>query len=577
MPSFVQSEFNVIGRKRFSLGIVLLALLACTARAASPRDQLLRMVPEDIGFCVAVEDLRGASAHMAGSPFWKALLASPLGVQLAKSPELRKLHAVDRQFQQALQVDWARLQDDLFGDALVFAYRPGPSGKQDQEQGLFLLYARDAKLLANLFDRLNQLQQTSGEVKAIESRSHSGVSYFCRVEVHGQRFYYLHDGILAVSSEESFLCQAIDRDRQPVGTEVTPVARQFTRMGLDGKLVQLWLNPRAFDVELRRAASQATGPETMPRKMVLDFWLGLDGIALSVSPVKQALEVDLHVAANAALERALAEGPRPSVLWSQFPAHALFATGGCFDAGGQIDPFMQMLPLKARAELKEALDRTVGAALGKDMLAEILPNLGPSWGLCITAPESGSKAWVPEIIALLEVKPGEKGAEIARALLTGVTGAAMLAVVNYNSNHPDRIALRKLNENGVDIQYLDLGQAGPVGVQPAFAFKDGFLVLASSPALVQRFKAGRGAAPSESKVPLFRVSLRELARYLNERQNSLAAALASQHQLTPEEFAKRLTRLRQVVALFDRVELQRYDLPGLATWTLRVSTVEPLR
>ena len=36
---------------------------------ASPRDELLRLVPADVGFCLVLEDLRGHGKAFAESPF----------------------------------------------------------------------------------------------------------------------------------------------------------------------------------------------------------------------------------------------------------------------------------------------------------------------------------------------------------------------------------------------------------------------------------------------------------------------------------------------------------------------------
>src|SRR5947209_6258834 len=94
------------------LGLLLSALCLPRARAASPADELLRLVPEDVGFCLVVEDLRGHSADLLGSPFAQAFRKSPLGTALARDPELAKLARVEEHLRTYLQVDWARLRDD---------------------------------------------------------------------------------------------------------------------------------------------------------------------------------------------------------------------------------------------------------------------------------------------------------------------------------------------------------------------------------------------------------------------------------------------------------------------------------
>src|SRR2546430_7288658 len=124
-------------------------ILVVPVRAASPRDELLRLVPEDVAFCLLVEDLRDHAAAFLRSPFHEQFAASPFAASLLASPELHKLAEVAGVLRRHLQIDVNQLRDDVLGDAIVFAYRPGPPGQPEREQGLFLLYARDPRQLGD--------------------------------------------------------------------------------------------------------------------------------------------------------------------------------------------------------------------------------------------------------------------------------------------------------------------------------------------------------------------------------------------------------------------------------------------
>ena len=65
-------------------------------RAASPRDELLRFVPDNVGFCFVMQDLRVHAAELADSPFVAQLRHSPLGAALQASKELGQLDQIDR-------------------------------------------------------------------------------------------------------------------------------------------------------------------------------------------------------------------------------------------------------------------------------------------------------------------------------------------------------------------------------------------------------------------------------------------------------------------------------------------------
>jgi hypothetical protein len=201
-----------------------LLLLAAPLRAATPRDELLYLVPDSVGFCLVIQDLRGHAAALQTSPFIEQLSQSPLAVKVRNSADLKKLDRFESKMKDKLGLDWTRLRDDILGDALVLAYRPGPPGKPEQEQGVMLLRARNEKVLADLIDRANKVQKEEGELKDLDERRHNGAVYYRRREYDKRTerdkppmFYYVHGPILALSSQENMLRQVIDCDQRDAG------------------------------------------------------------------------------------------------------------------------------------------------------------------------------------------------------------------------------------------------------------------------------------------------------------------------------------------------------------------------
>src|SRR5262245_47844850 len=129
------------------LGLLLLfSVRADSLHAAAPADQLVRLVPENVGFCVVVRDLRSHAEALRQSPFIADFCRSPLGRELLASQELEKVVNVEKELKKLFDVDWAQVRDDILGDAVVLAYRPGPPDRPDQEQDLFLVHARNPQL-----------------------------------------------------------------------------------------------------------------------------------------------------------------------------------------------------------------------------------------------------------------------------------------------------------------------------------------------------------------------------------------------------------------------------------------------
>ena len=102
------------------------------ARAADPAEELLRFVPPDVSFCLVIRDLRGHTEALTASPFGEALGSSPLGLALKATPEWQQLARADQLLQKYFQISSTQLRDDIFGDAVVLAYRAGPPGKPDE-------------------------------------------------------------------------------------------------------------------------------------------------------------------------------------------------------------------------------------------------------------------------------------------------------------------------------------------------------------------------------------------------------------------------------------------------------------
>src|SRR5262245_10422085 len=126
-------------RRSTFLSVLLLTLLASSS-PAGPREELLRLVPEDVGFCIVLQELRGHSDRLATSPFLTDLLTSPLGDAVRAAPEARQLLALKKHLAKSLGVDWDELRDEVLGDAVVLAYRPPTPQQPGREQELVLVH-----------------------------------------------------------------------------------------------------------------------------------------------------------------------------------------------------------------------------------------------------------------------------------------------------------------------------------------------------------------------------------------------------------------------------------------------------
>jgi hypothetical protein len=377
------------------------------------------------------------------------------------------------------------------------------------------------------------------------------------------------------------LREALDRYSASRTEAEPPVAEQLRRLlGSERRLLSLWVNPRAFDAAIVAQTQGMPDEPAAVAKGLLKIWQALDGIALGLA-VRDQLECTLAVHAqpsqlSPAARRFLAEAAKPSELWQRFPDKAMLAFAGRFDPAAFAEWLGEFLTPHAQTALHESLDRFIGAALDKDVSKDVLPYIGPDFGLCVTAPEDAGKGWIPHVVLALRVRPGDKPPFVDRAVLSSINTLAQLAVIDYNGKHPDRMVLKTDVRDKEEVKYLSNPKRFPPGLSPAFTMRDGYLLLATAPDALRAIGPERRAEES-AEVPLLRVSLKELRRYIQTNRTPLAAGLAEQNKLNPAEVERQLDGVAQVLQWFDRLEINQRPANGQATLTLRLRTTHALR
>jgi hypothetical protein len=378
------------------------------------------------------------------------------------------------------------------------------------------------------------------------------------------------------------LQQAMERERL---VSVPGLARQFQLLGMEGALASLWINPRAFDAEMEHKAAQATGEEAVGQRTFLRYWKALDSIGLALTPgtdlqIQLALRVRTQALPPAA-RPFLAEAALPSALWDRFPDDALLAVAGRWQASALLEMLSDFLTPQTRQTLFDGLERSLGAPAGKDFRKEILPALGPDWGLCLTSPPAGDRTWFPSTLLALRVQenPSGEGETVPQAVFSALSFYAQLAVIGHNKDKKEFLSLKSMSLEGTQVKYLAGEKIFPPGVQPAFAMQKGYLVLASSPEVLRRFGATspRSALPRDGDLPLVRVSAHGLGRLLTDLRSTLVETVTKGKELSREEANRHLETLASVLKLFDCLEINQRCQTERITLTLRLKTRQPLK
>jgi hypothetical protein len=549
---------NAIARPILILLAWLVTVPFAAAQSAPFRYDLLSWLPDDFAICIVMHDLKGNAAHWEKSNWLRTFRFSLLGKSLLEGPEMQQLERVQADLKKNLDLDWPTLRDDLLGDTLVLAYSPGPKNQPDEERGLILLHARKPDRLRQFIDRFNDAQKTSGELTDLADLQYHGHTYHRRKQGAKTQFYFVKDSLLVFTVKEELLHAFLDRRAAPA--KESAWGKRFKKAGAEQAFLTMCVNPRALDAELVPSGKK---DDPFP-----SYWRALDAIFVTVA-IKDEAEVRLSIQANTEqlpkwARSSFTQTAATSSLWDRFPEQSIATIATQTDFAGLADSLKLLMPEKDRKKLTSDWQGGIGAIVRLDLFKDLLPNIGPDWGICVL-PSNDAKQ-LPQTIVALAVRPGSNAPPVDQTLVKALEIFASIAILDHNKNNPDApIRLETVSQGKVEVKYLAGDKAFPPGVAPAFALKDGFLLFASAPEAIARFRL-REKKPSERKeTPLVRISTAELARLLGHRREHILSSL-------PQKDAKQ--NLENVIALlgmFDRLTLSHHADAEQATWTLRLS------
>lgn len=548
---------------------VALLLAAVPLAAQTPRDELLRLVPADTAICLVVQGVRERSQTIAASPL-AAWVRDKYRPALGAAPELEKLKDVEKLFTTFLGVSLTDLRDDIFGDAIVLTYTPGPVGRPDAEQGCVMLQARDPDKLTALVGKLNALQQTTKELTAVTQQAHAGQKYFQRVKADGRHeFYLLDNGLFVFAAQEGSIRALIDQ-RQNLKADPSPVAKAMGQLGVQDAFLTCWFNPRKLDAEVAaHVAAAGSAKEKAARRQFAQIWSAFDSLALYVAADKD-LELGFAAAYRADALPAewkvlLGSRARASALWQVIPDDALFAVAGRATGSQIVDALLSFTPADDRVAVRAEVEKTFGAVIGRKNVPGLLRGVGPDWGVWVTR----GRSWVPSATLALGLADDEA---VRAAAAKTVTFYTQNAQAGYNRDHDDQIE----SHTEKDVTVFANPTLFPAGVRPAYGLTDGYLVAASSPDQVTAFRKPTLTAAVPAEAVVMRVSGAALHAYLNEHAKPIAAWVAAQQDRPLDAVVKEIGTVAEAVSVLDRGEVVLRGDGQVLRCTVRLKFVKPL-
>jgi hypothetical protein len=561
---------------------LLLAGLSATPLTAAPRDEALRLAPPDFALVAVLQNFREHSTAILTSPFAEWFPSTALGQQWLTAGPLATLRDNLGPILATLEVTPQEFFHDIIGDAVVFAYNPALPEKPESERSVILLRPRKPELLAQMMSKLNDAQTQAKEIQGVVERRHGKRPYFeRRRHERPSDFYAFVEGVFLFTQTEADLTAALDRANPASADQPPELVRRLTKLGVADAAAIMLLNPRALDGELASILKNAKPDERPVLNQFATLWRAAESIAVYLTVdrgVEGGLAVQFHREKLPAAAAGWLIGDRiPSALWRAIPNNALFACAGRLSARDVLD-FLGPLPTDNGKTLREALDQTFGPIVGKDKLPVVLESLGPDWGLWALPPAPRSK--LPVLIGAVRIAAeGEKAATVKKSLLQALEYGFQTARITYNAQHTDQLELREDTIDGVTITSLS-GAGLPPGVQPCFAVKGGYLLVASSPEAIQAFTPPAADTKPAKEVLLARVHAPALQQYLKAHAADFVKFLTWAGISPPDAEASLLEplgTLTQMLELAEQVEVFAHGLPSGFKLLVRVKTAQPLQ
>ena len=372
----------------------LLIFLALISEAqAGPVDDLLRLVPQDAGATLVVEDLRGHAKAFFDSPLAEGLAAVPAIRDWRNSEGSRRLGDAGRDIERALGMDLKSVRDELLGDVLVLAVHADPAADPREPRGLVLTKARDRVLLERLIRVLNAAQKAGGELIEVARREHGrGGTYFHRRFQPGAKadswYAIVGESTFAWSNSEALIRGVIDRQAgRTSGLDSHPEVRRV-RSGLPGgSIASLLIDPKFVGRLIDAGASTERRPGGTPSRLRSYLRaIRFAGVALEWRDGLIAAHVHATYDVNAVPEphrrwaKLAAAGPPPAM-----PADALAFASIPVDFSAMFDLLFTPFPGQDRDRVANTLT-AVNGLLGRDLKRDVLPWVRPNLRFLVRNP-----------------------------------------------------------------------------------------------------------------------------------------------------------------------------------------------
>lgn len=494
--------------KRFAILTICLVGLApwCVAAAddvenTAEIDSLLAVVPADVGLAVEARDLHTALTTFAAGPMFARWKQYPPLAQWHADQE-KQIEDFSHQLRKHLGISWDDLRSRLFGKQWVLAVYPPKSG-DDKPDGILLVRAADAKLLANAAAKLFESQRAEDKyvgAVAVEIGKQSFTIHELRTEDR-ESLFVTYDGTFGALAMRR---ETLDRVLQLYTSDTKPADALLAAAEFQDAMRRIAPDAivRAFARPADWAPPQKSGEsENEQQRMAREVGEALTYVAAGIE-LEGVPRLEVHLGWNerklpAVVREIVQSLQEADAAPPQIPADSLIAVSVHADLRRIADVVLKTVEQSTKSKSGPSVEAIIGARLLGSVGPGLVAYLSPAAG------GPGTPYWLPvDWVVALDTRPIGAGPALVDTLDPLLRTVMSLAAEVVNTKHLGKAKLETFDV--APLQVTGLTGLGPTGDAGVFiARQAGRLWCGSSPAALAK-GAGKSDAKSLANDPRFR-------------------------------------------------------------------------
>lgn len=576
------------------------ALLAFgSAVQAEAPESLVSLVPSDAGVCVELNNLAEHGEQFQSGQFFRRLEAFPPVAEFTGEYSKPFKLVLDRIANHLGETTESFLKK-IFGQQVVLGAWPAADGGSiDDSPGLILMDAQDADLLGRTIKLLSQGMPVEGEAAPPEL-THAGLPYHMRRTGEGESQKYVYmtalesigiltnsetvmQSVLELYSGEETTVEGIDslalyreaRSRVPRESTITAFTspKRWNSQELLSEIVDEGLAPS--DHELRRLLNAVWQASSYS---ITGIQLGEEVRLSGFLHVDQQLLEDSQ-------KQVLASLRGDATFMDRVPREAILAASGNIDIAALVQGMLAERGDAEEGDLDAVRNLTRGMFLGLDLFDEVLPALGPQFGIYLVPEDTpeGEEGIAPAWVAGVQTQATGEGDEpsVSEALQNGLKTLMNLAAgfLKEQGQDPAEVRVTTTMVDGVAVTSLEGVKLWPEYVVATVAAADDFVMLGTSREAVikslrvepqdslgqcERFRKAM-AAGLERPSQVIYIDCERMREVIENNGEAVVNTVVQTRRLDEDTARRSLDQLNGVIALADHLlAAVRFEDAGIA-------------